>query len=149
MKTQLSTIVETIHIDAPPEVVWRFLVDADCVPLWLGCMRYEGKVGTVFYMQMDQAKRHADVIDGATHCEILEITKPERFVFSWYVPGMPMTRVSFRLDPAEHKGTTVILEHSGWENFDATEILAIREALEGGWRSYVLPGFKATVEEAA
>lgn len=149
MTDTLNSIVETIHIDASPETVWPFLVDPRHVPTWLGCMRYTGEVGSVFYMQMDGAKRERDDVEGATHCEILELSEGKRFVFSWYLPGTPETTVAIRLEDADGGGTTVELEHAGWEQFDAEQIRGIREALEGGWRSFVLPGLKATVEGGA
>ncbi len=149
MSTALPSIVETIEIEASPTVVWRFLSDPALVPGWLGCMRFSGTVGSTFFMQMDAEKRAADNVEGATHCEILELHAPERFVFSWFLPETPRTTVSIKLTGHAAGGTTVTLEHSGWDQFEPGAIEAIRSALEGGWRSFVLPGLKSAVEAEA
>lgn len=146
MADKLTSIVESIRIDAAPDRVWTFLVDPEHVPSWLGCMRYQGVVGSVFYMQQDPEKRRTDDIAGATHCKILELTAPKRIVFSWYFPGSPETTVTISLEAAGTGGTSLTLEHSGWQQFDPDEIRAVRDALLGGWQSFVLPGLRDYVE---
>jgi uncharacterized protein YndB with AHSA1/START domain len=148
MTEPLRSIVETIDIEATPESVWTYLVEPEHVSVWLGCLRYEKRVGHVFYMQSEAAKRREDDVSGATHCEVLELSEPSRFMFSWYVPDTPETTVTIDLAPRGAGGTRVTLEHAGWDRFEPDAILQIRNALEGGWRSYVLPGLKATVEAA-
>lgn len=148
MTEPLRSIVETIDIDATPQSVWPYLVEPEHVATWLGCLRYEKRVGHVFYMQTDPGKRQADDVSGATHCRVLELSPPARFAFSWYMPGTPETTVTIVLAAHGRAATRVTLEHAGWDRFDPDEILGIRTALEGGWRSYVLPGLKATVEAA-
>ena len=110
-------------------------------------MRYRKAVGHVFYMQQDDAKRANDDIEGATHCEIQVLEEPEEFSFSWYLPGTPETRVRILLR-AERDGTNVTLVHDGWNQFDAKAIRDIRDALAGGWKSYVLPNLKRVVSNA-
>jgi len=73
------------------------------------------------------------------------LEEPRRFAFSWYLPGTPATRVDITL-AASGPGTEVTLEHSGWDQFDPAVIGEIRSALEGGWRSAVLPNLKRVVE---
>jgi uncharacterized protein YndB with AHSA1/START domain len=109
-------------------------------------MRYEKAVGHVFYMQQDEAKRNSDDVEGATHCEILTLDEPNRFSFSWYLPGTPATEVQILLK-AKDDGTEVTLVHNGWDQFDANVIRDIRNALAGGWKSFVLPNLKRVVEE--
>lgn len=142
------TIEHSIAILAPPERVWKFLTEPEYVSKWLGCMRYEKAVGHVFYMQQDAQKRNDDDIEGATHCEILALEEPSRFSFSWYLPGTPATEVHIRLR-ATAEGTRVTLVHEGWDRFDAAAIRDIRDALAGGWKSFVLPNLKKVVEHEA
>jgi uncharacterized protein YndB with AHSA1/START domain len=139
------TITCSIVIRARPELVWRVLTEPECVSQWLGCMRYEKAVGHVFYMQQDASRRDNDDIDGATHCEILALDEPEVFSFSWYLPDTPTTEVQITLR-AQDAYTEVSLVHGGWAKFDAEFILGIRDALEKGWQSVVLPNLKKAVE---
>ena len=139
-------IEQTIRINATPQQVWKFLTEPEYVPQWLGCMRYEKALGHVFYMQQDEAKRSNGDIDGATHCEILALDEPERFASSWYLPDTPATEVHFLLSASEG-ATEVRLVHDGWDQFDASLIRDIRNALAGGWKSFVLPNLKRISEE--
>lgn len=145
MANELMTIEESISILAPPERVWKFVTEPEYVSQWLGCMRYEKSVGHVFYMQQDEGKRNANDIDGATHCEILALDEPNLFSFSWYLPDTPATTVRIQLKPID-SGTEVTLIHDGWNQFDAHVIREIRDALAGGWKSFVLPNLKKVTE---
>jgi uncharacterized protein YndB with AHSA1/START domain len=108
-------------------------------------MRYETAIGHVVYMQQDEAQRNSNDIDGATHCEILALDEPRKFSFSWYLPDTPATEVQILLKPNDD-GTEVTLIHSGWDKFDAKVIRDIRNALAGGWKSFVLPNLKRVAE---
>lgn len=147
--TQDSLNIEhSITIQAARERVWTFLTEPGYVPLWLGCMRYEKKINHVFYMQQDEARRNNDDIEGATHCRIIALDEPVRFAFSWYLPGTPETEVHITLDN-QGNATVVTLAHTGWDQFDAAAIREIRDALEGGWKSFVLPNLKRVVENGS
>ena len=145
MTADAMTIRESVLILAPPEKVWVFLTEPEYVPQWLGCMRYEKALGHVFYMQQDEGKRRDDDIDGATHCKILALDEPYLFSFSWYLPGTPATTIRIQTKAVDD-GTEVTLIHDGWDQFDARVIREIRDALAGGWKSFVLPGLKKIVE---
>jgi uncharacterized protein YndB with AHSA1/START domain len=140
-------IEHSVDIDASPEKVWKFLTDPAWVPQWLGCMRYDKAVGHLFYMQQDAAKREADDIEGATRCRILALDEARCFAFSWYLPDTPETEVHIVLESAGG-GTRVTLTHTGWDKFDIDMIRPIRDALEGGWKSFVLPNLKRVAEAA-
>jgi uncharacterized protein YndB with AHSA1/START domain len=141
----IEDIAQSIEIAASPARVWEVLTGEGLVDSWLGCMGYKAEPGTIFYMQQDAAKREAGDISGATHCELLALDPPRRMTFSWYYPGMPKTEVSISLEPAGG-ATRVALVHSGWHQYDGDQIKAIRDALAGGWGSYVLPQLKRVAE---
>ncbi len=145
MAERLAPIVDQVEIARSVEHVWRILTDEASVPNWLGCMRYKRELGHVFYMQQDRAKASADDITGATHCEILALDPPTLFKFSWFFPGFPPTFVSFRLE-AVGDSTRVLFEHEGWDQFPAEQIKPIRDMLDGGWRSFVVPNLKRAAE---
>lgn len=142
----LVDIAFEMDIAAPIDVVWRNMTSTQTVPGWLGCMRYDKAIGHIFYMQQDPDKRVADNIEGATHCEILELSEPSKFVFSWYFPDMPKTFVTISLQETSPAQTLVSFVHSGWDQFNAREIRSIRDALAEGWNSHVLPNLKDLIE---
>jgi uncharacterized protein YndB with AHSA1/START domain len=141
----IDDIVASIDIAAPAERVWQVMTGEGLVEEWLGCMGYRAEIGRVFFMQPDAAKREQGDIAGATHCELLALEPPRRMAFSWFMPGTPKTDVEIVLVPTD-AGTRAELRHSGWDRFDEDQIRAIREALAGGWTSFVLPGLKRVAE---
>lgn len=146
MGEKLTPIAAEVEIARGVDHVWRIMTSEATVPRWLGCMRYEMRVGAVFYMQQDREKAQRDDIGGAMHCEILALEAPHHFRFSWFTPGFPATHVSFRLEPIVENRTRVLLLHDGWDQFDPAQIKAIRDMLDGGWRSFVLPNLKQAAE---
>lgn len=141
----IEDIATELVIDRPPERVWEVMTREGLVEQWLGCLRYKAEIGHVFYMQPDAAKRAADDVAGATHCEMLELEAPCVMRFSWFYPDMPRTEVEIRLTP-EGGSTRVSLVHRGWDQFDGEINQQIRDGLAGGWSSYVLPGLKRVAE---
>jgi uncharacterized protein YndB with AHSA1/START domain len=141
----LADIEHEISIRASRERVWQVLTEAGLVEQWLGCIGFEAVAGTVFYMQPDGAKRAAGDISGSTHCELEALEAPDRMRFSWYMPGTPKTYVDLVLEDGDD-GTMVRLVHTGWDQFADDDIRAIRDMLDGGWSSFVLPGLKRVAE---
>ena len=143
----MDDIEAHIDIAAPVERVWAVLTGEGLIEQWLGCQRFKAEVGHVFYMQPDAAKRAAEDISGATHCQIEAIEPPRRFVFTWFMPGAPKTRVELTLT-AIAGGTRAALIHAGWDQFAEAEIKAVHGALTGGWGGYCLPNLKRLSEAA-
>ena len=146
MSEPLKDIEQSIDIAAPRDTVWSVMTGAESVPQWLGCMNYEMRRGATFHMQPDPSKRAAGDITGATWCDIEELRKPEVLRFSWYMPGTPKTIVSIELEEPQPGTTRVTLTHSGWTQFPPEMVRAIHDMLEGGWKSFVLPGLKTVAE---
>lgn len=142
----VEDIVCEIGINAPQHVVWETLTAPETVPEWLGCIGYSDKIGGLFYMQPDEAKRQAGDLDGATHCEIETLNKPDTFIFSWFFPDTPKTYVRIDLDKDGPDRTKVRLKHFGWDQFPAHIIRQVRDGLAGGWESAVLPSLKVAAE---
>lgn len=142
----LDDIISEIEIAAPGERVWTVLTTPALVEQWLGCIHFKAEPGHIFYMQPDPAKRAAEDISGATHCELEELRVAEHMRFSWFVPGTPKTHVTIELAEAAPGTTRVRLRHSGWDQFNQDEIRGLRDMLAGGWRSHVLPGLKRVAE---
>lgn len=143
---KLPPIRETVVIDAGIDKVWRTMTSQASAPRWLGCLRYEARIGAVFFMQQDSARAADGDVTGATHCEILALDAPKHFRFSWFVPDFPATFVSFKLEALSPARTQVLFEHEGWDQFPADMIRPIFEGLSNGWKSAVLPGLKREAE---
>lgn len=137
---KLEPIRHSVAIAVPIDHLWQVLTGPATVSQWLGCLAYDGQVGHTFYMQSDPAKRVANDLSGATHCDLETLEAPHRFVFSWYMPGTPKTHVSFTLTAISTTSTQVELVHDGWDQFPAEMVRGIRDMLDGGWSSAVLPG---------
>jgi len=146
MTEPLPSIREEIVIARDIDRTWEVMTSEAGAPSWLGCMRYKREIDAVFYMQPDQEKAARADVSGATQCEILALDAPRLFKFSWFLPGFPETHVSFRLEAIDAARTRVVFEHEGWDKFPADQIKPIRDMLEGGWRSFVLPGLKRSAE---
>lgn len=148
MTATLPDIDETLVLPVPLERAWQLLTSEQTVPRWLGCLDYQARVGHVFYMQPDPARRASGDVDGATHCEILALDAPRCFRFSWYLPGTPKTEVCLTLSADDADRTTVAFKHSGWGQFHPEDMAQIHSALSGGWRSYVLPALAKLAGDA-
>ena len=141
----IDDILTSIEIDAPVERVWQVMTGEGLIAEWLGCLGYRAEIGHVFHMQQDREKHARGDTSGATHCELLALEPPTRMVFSWYVPELPKTQVTITLTPVDGR-TRAELRHSGWDQFEGDESRAIRDALAGGWGSFVLPQLKRAAE---
>ena len=148
MTEKLEPIRHRIDVDVPLDHLWRVMTEAATVPLWLGCMHYEAKLGHTFYMQPDAAKRAANDRSGATWCDVTALSKP-LFAFTWYMPDTPKTNVSFRLTSLGPERTRVDFEHDGWDQFPVEMVRGIRDMLQGGWTSAVLPNLERVASGAA
>ena len=98
-----------IHIDAPPEAVYEFLVDAEKVLRWMGQeIDIDPRPGGRFWMNLG---------DDAAEGEYIELVPAERVVFTWGWVGSEIvppgaSTVTFELQ-ATDTGTTVRLLHTG------------------------------------
>lgn len=139
-----------IEIEAPPDVVWRTMVDTELAWRWLGGFGFRPKVGHLFLMQPSRRRREARDLESAIPCR-LEVLEPgHRLRFSWTYPGRPSTDVAIALTPITG-GTHVRLTHTGWEAFEdeleADEVEIALQALGDNWANDVLPALKTLIED--
>jgi uncharacterized protein YndB with AHSA1/START domain len=94
----------------PIDRVWRALTDPRMIERWL--MRpdgYEAKVGARFILRETS---RADC-RGQVECEVLELSPPNRMVWSWRGAEDPTTtRLVIDLE-ADEQGTRLKLRHTG------------------------------------
>lgn len=118
-----------VSIDAPPEHVFRFFVDSDWLPRWLGkSARLVPQPGGDFRFE---------VADGEWCVgEYVEIDPPRRVVFTWgwenatmnLAPGSSVVEVDLT---AEGEGTRVSLIHRELPDDDSLALHA------DGWTRYL------------
>jgi uncharacterized protein YndB with AHSA1/START domain len=132
----IPSIKHVIVVNAPVQRVWEALTTPAEVASWLGSIGFEARLGHKFHFQTDPQGGW----DGVTHSEITELSKLQRLVFTWYVPGAPITHVSFTLRDLGTK-TEITLEHTGWDQFPP-EAKPIRDQLDHGWSAGVLPNLE-------
>jgi uncharacterized protein YndB with AHSA1/START domain len=114
--TDLDPIVSEVHIDAPPEVVFAFIVEPDKLSEWLcESATLDPRPGGVNHqVHRPSEDGPAVLMEG----EFVEVVPYERVSFTWgyaepgWVPGPGETNVEITLTPTEH-GTQVRLEHRG------------------------------------
>ena len=146
MGEPLLPIVAEVDVNAPIALVWDVLVGEKTLREWLGALDYRAQVGTTFFMQQDPDKKARGDTDGSTWCDIQVMEKPERFGFSWYVPGTPETTVHISLSSDGPNRTFVRLIHDGWDDFDREAIEDFYDQLAGDWGETVLPALKRLAE---
>ncbi|WCL55167.1 SRPBCC family protein [Gimibacter soli] len=129
----MQDIVRKIRIEAPVEIVWRYLVDAEKLQRWL--MRLEGEIapGRSFQLIYD-----GPTPDGTTcfvhPCTVTEMTPPTRLAMTWTYSGLQNvdTLVSFDLK-ADGDATELTLTHAGWDKVPEAVRAAQHADYDGGW----------------
>jgi uncharacterized protein YndB with AHSA1/START domain len=132
----IQAIKHTVILNAPPQRVWQALTSPEEVAVWLGPIGFAPHLGHKFYFQVEPQGEW----DGKTHSEIVTIDELRQLAFTWYVPGVPATLVTFTLRPLGDQ-TELTLEHTGWEQLP-DEAAPIRDQLDLGWRDGVLPNLQ-------
>jgi uncharacterized protein YndB with AHSA1/START domain len=94
----------------PIERVWHALTDPRMIERWLMTPDgFEAKVGTRFTLR-DEPRADCR---GQVECEVLELSPPDRMVWSWHGADDPATtRLVIELE-AGGQGTRLTLRHTG------------------------------------
>lgn len=137
----IRAIKHVVLLDAPIQRVWQALTTPEEVTHWLGAIGFAPQIGHAFHFQVEPRGEW----DGKTYSEIAENNPPRRLAFTWYVPGLPKTMVTFTLREAGTQ-TELTLEHTGWEQLPPF-VAPIRDELDLGWRDGVLPNLRRHLVE--
>jgi len=119
-----------IRIEAPPEMVRRFLVEPTRLTQWLASRaEIEPRPGGKVRLEFARPDGSIDVATG----EVIELSS-RRLVFTWGFAANPdlapgASRVEISLEP-DGTGTLVRLEHHG---LPASQ----RDAHDGGWQFFL------------
>ncbi len=126
MKRDLHFEVTYPH---PPEKVWRAPTDPQAISQWLMKNNFEPRVGHKFQFHT----KPAPGFNGIVNCEVLEVERPRRLVYTW-CGGKMNTKVTWILE-AVAAGTRLQLAHTG---FAGLRGWMISRMLGKGWRSKIL-----------
>ena len=114
------------RFDAPIDRVWQALTDPAMIERWL--MKPEGYEATVGSRFILRTAPRADCA-GEVVCEVLELSPPNRVVWSWRGAQDPATtRLVIELQ-ADERGTHLTLRHTG-ESDERTV-----RSTSGGWKA--------------
>lgn len=105
-----APIGKEIFINAPPELVFPFLVNAERMVEWMGATaQLDARPGGVFHVDISEKN--------IAHGEFVEVVPNERVVFTWgwqggheYGPGSTTVEITLQ---ERDGGTFVRLQHSG------------------------------------
>jgi len=127
MKAEMSdAVVCQVHIDAPPEAIFPYFIDAEKMSRWMGSqVVLDPRPGGVYQVQVSER----DIARG----EYLEVIPPRRVVFTFGWIGSPLppgvSTVEVTLE-AHEGGTLVVLRHLGLPE-------PAREQHTQGWTHYL------------
>lgn len=109
-QTNNGALEREIFIEAPPKTVFGFLTEPEKMLLWMGVeAKFEGHPGGIYRVNVNGE----DVASG----EVVEVTPPERVVYTWgweggetLPPGQSLIEITLT---ATDKGTMLKMVHSG------------------------------------
>ena len=108
----------TIQVDAPPDVVFRALIESERIDRWFGGKSsvVEPNTGGRYVLNWTHKVNGQVVADGPTR--ILEIVPDKRLVLDWPDwrgdKSVPDHTISFELAPDGKGGTTLTFVHAGF-----------------------------------
>jgi uncharacterized protein YndB with AHSA1/START domain len=106
-------IVIEVTYPVAPEFVWRAITDASLLREWLMENDFRPEVGARCQFRM----KPMPGFDGIVHCEVLEVERNRRLVYSWDGGGSwGKTTLVWTLEPSG-AGTRLQLEHRGFQGF--------------------------------
>jgi uncharacterized protein YndB with AHSA1/START domain len=112
-----------------PEQVWAALTNSEALGQWLMPNNFEPVIGHRFQFQT----KPAPGFDGTVRCEVLEVLRPARLVYSWTGGGID-TKLIWTLERLP-EGTRLTLDHTGFKGLRG---LLVSKILGKGWRSKIL-----------
>jgi uncharacterized protein YndB with AHSA1/START domain len=133
---KLPDIVRTIMMDAPINKVWNAVATQEGLAAWLMPNDFKPVLGHKFTF-VSQPKRDWD---GIVHCEVKELSPPNRLGFSWEGSNLNQY-VYFELREVSEQ-TEFTLVHAGWSE----EHMELREVMYHGW-GYITEGLREKIGE--
>ena len=146
--TVTATIHKEIYVDASPETAFRVFTEQ--IGTWWPLAKYglfSEDAKSVAFEERDGWELVEKAKDGRESVwgEVLEYEFASKLRMTWH-PGNDAETMPTEVEVtfvANGEGTTVVLEHSGWEKAGA-EIRSARSGYDGGW-VVVLENYRSAV----
>jgi len=134
---KLPAIRQTLTLHAPIEKVWEAVSTSEGIAAWFMPNDFQPVKGHEFRLHTPY---------GVSSCKVTELDPPNRLTFTWGANWV----VTFELhERGNHTEFTLI--HDGWEagkqmaeTGEKQEV--VRDRMDSGWGSAVLPRLKSFVE---
>jgi uncharacterized protein YndB with AHSA1/START domain len=118
------------ELAAPPDLVWRALIEPVLLSQWLMDNDFVPEVGHRFTFRA----KPTPLWDGIVRCEVQDVQPTEALAYSWTgASDMPETVVSWNVRPTQ-SGTLLVFRHSG---FRGLKFALIGRLLDRGWRDMI------------
>lgn len=133
---EVVTVRESMSVELPPDEAFRLFTEGigQWWPLDEGFSHGGDRARAIFLEPRVGGRFYERFVDGdeLQIGAVVECNPPHRIVFTWRSPGwLAETEVEVRFRPDDH-GTTVHLEHRGFDQLGA-EGDAIARQWAGGW----------------
>ena len=135
---QMSRIDRSITIAAPPDRVWRALIDARELSEWFQ-VQIDGEIAPDTEVWMTSV--HEPYVGQRFRVRFLEMDPPRRFVWEWH-PGEvdpavdysrePRTTVTFTLEPSGG-GTRLTVSETGFDAISLARRAKVYQDNSQGW----------------
>ncbi len=130
-----TTIVKSVFIDAPREIVWEYLTDKDKLGEWYHHAEAKLAEGEAYALyRIDDEGQKAPLISG----RVLEMDPPSKLVTTFLIDAFQgnETTVTWVLEDAAG-GTRLHLTHDGIAAAAGTAAMSILTGIDGGWDAHL------------
>lgn len=140
----MSFVKKEIAIDAPRQIVWRYLQEPDLLAAWLMRNDFRAEEGREFRF----FAKPAGEWDGIVHCRVTELDPPNRLSFTWSANDIGAeTLVTIELTE-EDRRTRLRLIHTNFEDAPG-DVEEIVRRHDGGWADHLAVLALQVSEDAA
>jgi uncharacterized protein YndB with AHSA1/START domain len=134
--TSALAVRQSVHVELPPSDAFRLFTDGigEWWPLAEGYSYAGDRAHSIFLEPVVGGRFFERFVDGDEMQvgTVLSCSPPDRIVFTWRSPEWPSdTEVDVRFVP-DRAGTSVLLEHRGWERL-GPDSEAIAAQWANGW----------------
>jgi len=140
-----DTLTKTVYLDAPPQLVWRFLTEKSLLGLWYNPARSDLSEGEDYELYVGE-EDDRNIVWG----RVLQANPPKELVCTFEVALFEgrETTLTWTLEPVAG-GTRLHLRHEGIEAASGDAAARLLSALDRGWDTHFEAMRRSVQEEDA